>query len=185
MSRRLVLAAVTVAASAAVTLSGCGRSTSPSSAASAANTPPPAAAEPAGDLSPLPDICTLLSKAEVTTLTRQPVASMNNEGGTSPNARYCQWLLDSGQLTVAVDIETREQFDVRNKQATPVSGVGDTAYELSGHLYVYRDNRVVDVYASLGGSDANNLAVEKSTATQVLPRLFAASAPSASSSPSR
>src|SRR4051794_2449123 len=90
--------------------------------------------EPAGSL---PKVCPLLSKAEVSALTGEQVTLMTDDGGASGAARYCQWQLSQGQVTVAVTPETREGFDVRNKQAVAVPGVGATAYFLSGHLYVW------------------------------------------------
>jgi hypothetical protein len=96
---------------------------------------------------------------------------MSNDGGNSSNARYCQWQLTEGQLNVEVDIETREQFDVRNQQSAPVDGVGETAYSLSGHLYVFQAGKVVDVYATPSTSESVNLTVEKNTAAKILPKV--------------
>jgi hypothetical protein len=121
--------------------------------------------------SALPDICTLLTKEDVAGLTGHTVTQMSNEGGNSSNARYCQWQLTEGQLNVEVDNESREQFDVRNQQSTTVDGIGETAYSLAGHLYVYQAGKVVDVYATSSTSDSANLAVEKETAAKVLPKL--------------
>jgi hypothetical protein len=121
--------------------------------------------------SSLPDICTLLTKEDVAGLTGHTVTQMSNEGGNSSNARYCQWQLTEGLLNLQVDIETREQFDVRNQQSTTVDGIGETAYSLAGHLYVYEAGKVVDVYATSSTSDDANLEVEKNTAAKVLPKL--------------
>ena len=164
---------------AALPLAGCGvldksdsgtKSTpTPGSAGGAAGNAKASGGE--GSNGPLPDICTLLSKDDVTGLTHQQVTIMTNEGGNSPNARYCQWQLTQGQLDVTVNVDTRESFDVRNKQSTPVSGVGEAAYSLSGHLYIFQTGRVVDVYATSADSDQANLDVEKQTAAKVLPKL--------------
>ena len=122
----------------------------------------------------LPNICTLLTKADVTGLTGEQVTLMSDEGGNSPGARYCQWQLSQGQLTVTVNLETRAGFDTRNKESKPVAGIGETAYTLAGHLYVFEDGRDVDVYVSSESSDPANLAVARQTAVKVLPRLAAA-----------
>jgi hypothetical protein len=181
MSRFLRLA--TIAAAGALALSGCGGGETPSggnvggpaaTTSSAAATPSdatqPAPSTPTS-ASALPDICKLLTKAEVTDLTGEQVTIMTDEGGNSPNARYCQWQLSAGQLTVTVNNEDRQGFDVRNQQSTSVDGIGETAYSLAGHLYVYEAGRTVDVYVSSEGSASANLAVEKTTAAKVLPRL--------------
>jgi hypothetical protein len=182
MSRRTrtnVVAGAAIAMLGLLTLAGCrlpGQSDDPPATNGGAN--PSAAgggpdATPTSNASgrPLPDICTLLTKDDVADLTNREVTIMTNEGGASSGARYCQWQLSAGQLTVTVDIETRESFDVRNQQSTPVDGIGETAYSLSGHLYVFQNGRAVDVYASSSDSDSTNLTVEKNTAEKVLPKL--------------
>ena len=195
MSRRnIVLAA---AALGALCLAGCDKEAGTTAAkpSAAAQAPSSAAASPAaspagsgGGKSPsakasaagsrkasaLPDICKLMSKAEVGVLTGEQVTLMSDDGGAASGARYCQWQLSQGQLTIAVNLESRENFDVRNKQAVPVVGVGAAAYSLSGHLYVWEDGRDVDVYVSSESSDAANLAVARRAAAQLLPRLAAA-----------
>lgn len=159
-----VVAAVAIAVFGLSTLAGCkipGRSDDKAKSAS-----------PGTDSgSSLPDICTLLTKDEVAELTGHSVTQMSNEGGNSSNARYCQWQLTEGQLNVEVDIETRDGFDVRNQQATPVDGIGEAAYSLSGHLYVFQSGKVVDVYATPSTSDSANLTVEKNTAAKILPKV--------------
>ncbi|WP_432992650.1 DUF3558 family protein [Dactylosporangium sp. CA-233914] len=191
MSRRILVLAA--AALGALGLAGCtqdaGTATAkpsapaaaPSSAAPAASAPTsagaksasakPSGSKPAGAV---PDICKLMSKTEVGMLTGEQVTLMTDDGGASSGARYCQWQLSQGQLTVSVSLETRENFDVRNKQAVPVPGIGTTAYSLAGHLYVWEDGRDVDVYVSSESSDQANLSVARRTAQQLLPRLAAA-----------
>ncbi len=168
-----VVAAVAFAVFGLSTLAGCkipGRSDDKPAGGSGAK--PAASGSPGVDSgSSLPDICTLLTKDEVADLTGHSVTQMSNEGGNSSNARYCQWQLTEGQLNVEVDIETREGFDVRNQQSTPVDGIGETAYSLAGHLYVYQAGKVVDVYATPSTSDSANLTVEKNTAAKILPKV--------------
>src|SRR5262249_19890380 len=119
----------------------------------------------------LPDICTLHPKEDVAGLTGHTVTQMSNEGGNSPNARYCQWQLTAGVLNVEVDIETREQFDVRNQQSTTVDGIGETASSLAGHLSVYQAGQCGAVYDTSSTDDSANLDVEKQTATKILDKL--------------
>jgi hypothetical protein len=166
----------------ALSLAGCGvlkgaddTPTPGTATTGSATTTGAAASAPAGKKSPaavaLPDICTLLTKAEVNSLTGQKVTLMGNEGGNSPGARYCQWQLSSGQLTVTVNVETRQQFDVQNKDADQVDGIGESAYSLAGHLYVYAAGKVVDAYATSAGNDAGNLRVERRAVEAILPKL--------------
>jgi hypothetical protein len=179
MSRRTstnVVAGATIALLGLLTLAGCrlpGESDDTPANSSAAGGGTNASPAPTSNASgsPLPDICTLLTKDDVADLTNREVTIMTNEGGNSSGARYCQWQLSAGQLTVTVNNETRESFDVRNQQSTPVDGIGETAYSLSGHLYVFQNGRAVDVYASSSDSDSTNLEVEKNTAEKVLPTL--------------
>jgi hypothetical protein len=186
MPRHPILAA-TVLLTGALSLAGCGAlgGTTDTPTPGAAATTGGAASAPAGTKATptkgatakatgpvtLPDICTLLTKAEVNSLTGQKVTLMSNEGGNSSGARYCQWQLSAGQLDVTVDVETRQQFDVQNKEAVKVDGIGESAYSLAGHLYVYAAGKVVDVYATSAGTDAGNLKVERRTAEAVLPKL--------------
>jgi hypothetical protein len=176
MPRHRILAA-TALLTGALSLAGCsvlngaGDTPTPAPAATtggAASKPAPT--KSAGPVT-LPDICTLLTKAEVASLTGQKVTLMSNEGGNSSGARYCQWQLSAGQLDVTVSVETRQQFDVQNKDATKVTGIGESAYSLAGHLYVYAAGKVTDVYATSAPTDAANLKVERNTAEKILPKL--------------
>ncbi|MET7424766.1 DUF3558 family protein [Dactylosporangium sp. NPDC005555] len=175
--RHRILAATTLLTG-ALTLTGCGvldkaadtPTPGPAATTGGAKSAPAPAKTTSGPVA-LPDICTLLTKAEVNTLTGKKVTLMSNEGGNSPGARYCQWQLTSGQLTITVNVETRDQFDVQNKEAVQVAGVGESAYSLAGHLYVYADGKIVDAYATSAGTDAGNLKVEQRAAEAVLPKL--------------
>ncbi|MET7400052.1 DUF3558 family protein [Dactylosporangium sp. NPDC005572] len=182
-SRRPHLPVLAAAAFAVLGLAACdklpGASTASSTPAAAASSAPsgPASAKPSASTSAkaagLPDICTLLTKAEVGSLTGEQVTLMTDEGGNSPTARYCQWQLSQGQLTVSVTVEDRDNFEVQHKDAKKVVGLGDSAYSLSGHLYIWEDGRDVDVYVSSEPSDTANLNVARQTAQKVLPRLAA------------
>ncbi|MFG2043905.1 DUF3558 family protein [Dactylosporangium sp. NPDC048998] len=195
MSHRIII--LTAAAASVLALSACNKpstgttaaapvgsapaafSSAPAHSPSAAASRPAstsASAAPSGSRGPgtLPDICTLMSKPEVNGLTGEQVTLMTDDGGNSGGSRYCQWQLSQGQLTIMVSLETRENFDVRNREATPALGVGTTAYSLSGHLYVWQDGLDVDVYVSSEPTDQANLQVERRAAAQILPRLLAA-----------
>ncbi|WP_238006727.1 DUF3558 family protein [Dactylosporangium sp. AC04546] len=180
-SRRPHLPVLATAALAVLGLAGCdklpGASTASSTPAAAPASSAPASTKPSAPASAkaagLPDICTLLTKAEVGSLTGEQVTLMTDEGGNSPTARYCQWQLSQGQLTVTVNVEDRDNFDIQHKDAKKVVGLGASAYSLSGHLYVWEDGRDVDVYVSSESSDAANLTVARQTAQKVLPRLAA------------
>ena len=176
MPRHRILAA-TALLTGALSLAGCGvlngagDTPTPGGAATTGGAASaPAATKSAGPVA-LPDICTLLTKAEVNSLTGKKVTLMSNEGGNSSGARYCQWQLSAGQLDVTVNVETRQRFDVQNKDADQVDGIGESAYSLAGHLYVYAAGKVVDVYATSAGTDAGNLKVERRTAEMILPKL--------------
>ncbi|MFI5912552.1 hypothetical protein [Dactylosporangium sp. NPDC051541] len=194
MSRRILVLAA--AALGALSLAACndGKATTasqpPASAAPSASTAtssaPPVTAKGSGSPKPsssakaaaasVPDICKIMSKAEINSLTGEQVTLMSDDGGSSTTTRYCQWQLSQGQVTITVNLETRENFDVRNKQAVPVVGVGTTAYSLAGHLYVWQNGYDVDVYVSSESSDSANLSVARRAAQQLLPRLEAAAA---------
>jgi hypothetical protein len=177
MSRRIPLALL---AAGALVLTGCGAKKNEDQPVAAPPVAAPAtSAAASADSSPssatsnsaLPDICTLITKAEVTELTGESVTLMTDEGGKSENTRYCQWQLSVGQVTIMVSVDTRDDFDVRNKQAKSVAGVGEAAYSLAGHLYVFENGRTTDVYVSSESSDAANLAVEKKAADKILTKL--------------
>jgi len=189
---RLRLPALAAVVLGALALTGCAQDSGtttaakPSAAAPAASTPVKAStsakasakastsAKASAKPGTLPNICMLLTKADVTGLTGEQVTLMSDEGGSSPGARYCQWQLSQGQLTVSVNLETRAGFDTRNKESKSVAGIGEAAYTLAGHLYVFEDGKDIDVYVSSEGSDTANLNVARQTAVKVLPRLAAA-----------
>ena len=123
----------------------------------------------------IPDICKLLTKAEVAQLTGEQTTLMTDDGGgAGAPTKYCQWQLSQGQLDIAISLEDREGFDVRNKESKPVPGVGTTAYSLAGHLYIWEDGRAIDVYVTSESSDQGNLSVARRVAMQVLPKIKAA-----------
>jgi hypothetical protein len=129
------------------------------------------AAAPADD--ELPDPCSLLSRADVVSLTGRAITEVDGDDAKpGDDARYCQWQQDGGQLALFLAKTTADGFETGVSQAEPVDGVeGYDAYELAGHLYVLDDEDVqVDVY-SHGGTDEENLAEEIRVVKVVLPRL--------------
>jgi hypothetical protein len=147
----------------------------PSPTVTAAATSTPTAASGLGDsvkdAGDIPDPCTMLSRAEVTTLTGRDITQIDEDGGNSGDAsRYCQWQQDNGQLAIFLSRTTEDDFGIKIADATPVDGVGEDAFELAGHLYVLYGTVAVDVY-SRGDSDAENLAKAKQIAKTLLPKI--------------
>jgi hypothetical protein len=123
------------------------------------------------DSGDIPDVCTLLTKAQVTALTGRAITQTDPDGGQPGDiTRYCQWQLEGGQLAVFLSRTSEEDFKVRTAEAVPVSGIGHDAFQLAGHLYVIYGTVMVDVYAR-GGSDAENLTVAKKTVDLLLPQV--------------
>ncbi|GAB2617780.1 hypothetical protein Aab01nite_31280 [Paractinoplanes abujensis] len=178
---------VALAALAAVSLTGgCGLIESavngtpaPAQTTPAKAKPTPAGTEPTADSGfgsvkdsgDIPDVCRLLSKQEVTSLTGRTITQIDEDGAEPGDAtRFCQWQQESGQLAVFLSRTTASDFDVMIAEATPVDGVGEDAFLLSGHLYVLYGTVQLDIY-SRGGSDEQNLAEAKKVAKVLLPRV--------------
>jgi hypothetical protein len=150
-----------------------------SSASSSAD--PAEAAGPSGSASSsrkastagtLPDVCQLLSRAEVTALTGKQITTTSaDDRKATSTLRYCQWQLNGGQLVVTLSRATKSQFDTRHPDARTVTGLGADAYVLGGHLLVFRDGVEVDVYNSAGASEAASLETAKKVAVKVLSRM--------------
>jgi hypothetical protein len=141
----------------------------------AEGTPSPTAASGLGDsvrdAGDIPDPCTMLSRAEVVSLTGREITQIDEDGGNPGDAsRYCQWQQDSGQLAIFLSRTTAQEFGIKIEGATPVDGVGENAFELAGHLYVLYGTVSVDVY-SRGDSDAENQAKATRIAKTLLPRI--------------
>ncbi|GIF18033.1 hypothetical protein BJ973_009001 [Actinoplanes tereljensis] len=186
MKRLSALAVVSFTAVAA--LSGCGildqktngnsasAADAPTGQATTGAAPTPTADAVSGvgsakDAGDLPDPCTLLSKAEVVSLTGREITQIDEDGAKpSDTTRFCQWQQDSGQLALFIARTTEEEFKTTIADAKPVDGVGEDAFELAGHLYVLYGTVQVDVY-SRGASDAQNLTDSKEVADKVIPRI--------------
>jgi hypothetical protein len=180
---------VAMAVSGVLALSGCGLLTPAEDSASegrTAGSPVLATPSPQPTLSPsetgaagtsvkdagdIPDVCALLSDAEIESLTGRSITQIDKDGGQPGDiSRYCQWQLSAGQLAVFLSRTTAEEFARKNTDADPVPGVGQDAYLLAGHLMVLYGTVHVDVYAR-GGSDAENLADAKEVVAVLLPRV--------------
>ncbi|MFI5954609.1 DUF3558 family protein [Cryptosporangium sp. NPDC051539] len=181
-TRTLRLAFTTLAAAGLFALTACGTITVSTDDASASPTPKPTAAaqKPASDATTgntdsgngeTPNPCKLLTPADVNSLTKREITQIDRSNSESGSTRYCQWQLEQGVLAVFLSPSSPGDFDVRDPAAQDFDGVGDKAYTNAGHLYVLSGNLAVDVYATSGGNDAENVAIEKSVAEKVVSQL--------------
>ena len=184
------LAAATVTAVAALALTGCqvsdpGRASSPSAGGTSPsvvdNTQSVAAGQPtqsrssgpASTTSPLPDVCTLLSRAEVKVLTGgKPILSVDPDGaGADATVRYCQWQLSGARLAVQLSPTTEATFRQDHPGLIPVTGLGDEAHFFSNHLFVRKESVQIDVYASTAEGLAADQRLAKMAAAMIVTRL--------------
>ncbi|MEV4702379.1 DUF3558 family protein [Actinoplanes sp. NPDC049316] len=172
--------AALVAAVCVVSATGCGAVTGADAAPAPTATrpapsPTPSSASGLGDSvkdsGDIPDPCTLLSDAEVESLTGRGI-TRTDEDGAKPGdtTRFCQWQQPGGQLAVFLSRTTESDFTVTIDGATPVDGVGEDAFALAGHLYVLYGTVSIDVYAR-GDSDDENLAEAKKIAKVLMTRI--------------
>ncbi|TQS40230.1 DUF3558 family protein [Cryptosporangium phraense] len=182
-ARTLRRTLATVAAAGLFALTGCGTITISTDDASASPTPTSASAakQPssaattetgtaAGD-GETPNPCKLLTPADVNSLTKKEITQIDRSNSEAGSTRYCQWQLEAGVLAVFLSPSSPGDFDVRDPAAQDYDGVGDKAFTAGGHLYVLKGNLQIDVYATSGGNDAENLAVEKAVAEKVISQL--------------
>jgi hypothetical protein len=186
---RRVLAVVAVTAAGLLALTGCrlgadraagAPQPTPSSSASAQPTPsgkgtprPSSSSKAAEKKSGLPDVCTLLSRAEVTSLTggRQVVQVDEDGAKAGATTRHCQWQLSGARLAIFLSPTTASEFAQAHGSSPAVSDLGDEAHLSSGHLYVRHGNIQVDVYATLGSDAAAGEKLAKAAARKVIDRL--------------
>ncbi|BCJ55116.1 hypothetical protein Asp14428_65910 [Actinoplanes sp. NBRC 14428] len=178
MKRRLAALAAAVTATAALT--GCGALTGSDPDTASAATPAPASPTPSSgsglgdsvkDSGDLPDPCTLLSDAEVKSLTGRGITQTDEDGARPGDAsRFCQWQQPGGQLAVFLTRTTESDFQVKIAEAEPVAGVGEEAFALAGHLYVLYGTASIDVYVR-GDSDEQNLAKAKKVVKVLMDRI--------------
>jgi hypothetical protein len=151
-------------------------SSAPSSAAPSASTKGAkgsSASKPAGKEAGLPDVCTLLTKAEVSGLAGGRQVVQIDPDGASPDdtVRHCQWQISGARLAIFLSPTTASEFKQTHGRATKVAGVGDEAATDSGHLYVRHGDLQIDVYATISGDDAAGARMAKSAAAKVITKL--------------
>ena len=171
MNRRLGILVVLILA-----LAGCGRDASPPPAQSTSATEATSSAvaqNPQGAPGNIPDPCTLLSDAEVTTLTGRDITQIDLDGvDATASTRYCQWQQSSGQLAVFLSRTTSNDFKVAQADSPSVPGIGDDAYWRDGHLYVLVGAINLDVYTR-GGDEQQSQAEAEKVAGVLLPKVQA------------
>jgi hypothetical protein len=172
--------AVAVAAAGLFTLTGCqlvgkDNAADPTPGASAKATPTGSTKpstntdRPAG----MPDVCTLLTKAEVASLSGGHQVTQIDPDGAADGAavRHCQWQMSGARLAVFLSPTSAAEFRQTHAQAQKVTGVGDEAVTDSGHLYVRTGTTLIDVYATISGNDTGSARMAKSTALKLLEKL--------------
>lgn len=183
---RVRIAVVAAAACGLFALSGCQflekdePAAAPTPASSTTAKPTPSASKSAGKAAgnntksgDLPDVCKLLSKAEVTTIAGGKQVTQVDEDGQSAGSttRYCQWQLSGGQLAVFLQKTSSSDFKTEHGQQQKVTGVGDEAHFADGHLYVLHDGIQIDSYARVSGNEGASLQMAKNAALKVIERL--------------
>jgi hypothetical protein len=184
MNRRSPLAALAAVATALVCLTGCG-ALDRAAAGGTATDPQPTAtgtAETAPtsdsglgdsvkDSGDIPDPCSLLTEAQVVSLTGRKVTQLDEDGeDAGAETRFCQWQQSGGQLAVFLSRTTAADFKTVISEAVPVDGIGEDAFQLAGHLYVLYGTVSIDVY-SRGDSDEENLEEAKAVTKVLLPKI--------------
>lgn len=161
------------ALAACTALTGCGVLPATDSASGSVPTPSSAAGlgDSVKDSGDLPDPCTLLSDAEVKSLTGRGISQRDEDGAQAGDvSRFCQWQQPSGQLAVFLARTTESDFQVKIAEAEPVDGVGEDAFSLAGHLYVLHGTVSIDVY-SRGDSDEQNMDKAERIAEVLIPKI--------------
>lgn len=177
---RVRTAVVAAAACGLFTLSGCqflekdepAAAPTPAATSSAQPTPSGKATgkTTGGDL---PNPCTLLTKAEVTTIAGGKQVTQVDEDGEKDGAatRYCQWQLAGGQLAIFLSKTSASDFKTAHAQHQKVTGVGDEAATDSGHLYVRHGDILIDSYARVSGNEGATAQMAKNAALKVIAKL--------------
>ena len=120
-----------------------------------------------------PDICTLLTEAEVSTLAggAQVLQVDRDDAPADATVRYCQWQLSGARLAIQLGPTTETDFGTNHPDSEPVTDLGYDAHFFSNHLFIRKGNTEVDIYATTpAGGNADRL-FAKAVATQVLPRV--------------
>jgi hypothetical protein len=156
----------------AISLSGCGPSSSTSAGANGAGAPP-AAAQAA-----MPNACDVLSES-IAKKYLGDGAQLRRKAQPNPHMSQCQWGSDKGVITVMVGpwsmVHTPTPVD------KPQAGIGEEAYNGAGGLYVRKGDRGIniDVMVEAGefwgkaadDEEAKTLAAETKVAPDLVARL--------------
>ncbi|RDH78101.1 DUF3558 domain-containing protein [Mycolicibacterium moriokaense] len=174
MNRRLGILVVLI-----VAVAGCSRGAAPPAESTQSAQPTQettsevAAPTPQGVSANIPDPCTLMSDAEVTSLTGRDITQIDRDGADpTATTRYCQWQQSGGQLAVFVTRTTADDFTSAQAGAPPIPGLGDAAFDRDGHLFVLVGTIQLDVYVSAGDEQQNQAEAEK-VAAALLPKVKA------------
>jgi hypothetical protein len=184
---RVRIAVLAAAACGLFALSGCqlldkdgDKAAAPTPAPTGASTTPSGKTTPSAKSSrstaaksgDLPNVCTLLSRTEVSTLAGGKQITQVDEDGEPAGAttRYCQWQLSGARLAVFLSKTTASNFKQEHGQQTKVTGVGDEAHLADGHLYVLHGDIQIDSYGS-SGSEGSSQQLAKNAALKVIEKL--------------
>lgn len=182
--RGLTVAVITAAM--ALTLTGCQATGGDQAGAPTATSLPAAGTSPPTDagrptpspssapsaMDSLPDVCALLSRSEVSTLTGgKSILSVDPDAGPNASVRYCQWQLSGARLAIQLSPTTEATFRQDQPTAERVVGLGDDSYFLSNHLFVRKGTIQIDVYASTAEGVAADQQLAKAAAAMVVARL--------------
>ena len=179
--RRGPLLAAALAAAGLIALSGCDRfqptadpTGAPTPAAKSGAGTPMGQANPTGTAKAagLPDVCGLLTRAEVSALAEgKQVLQVDPDGAAAgATSRHCQWQMSGARLAVFLSPTTPAEFAQAHGTHRKVTGLGDEAVFFSGHLYVRHGRILIDVYAT-SSDDAAGERLAKSAAVKLLERL--------------
>lgn len=121
----------------------------------------------------LPNPCTLLTRAEVSTIAGGKAITQIDEDGEKDGAtsRYCQWQLSGGQLAIFLSKTSASEFKQAHGQQQKVTGVGDDARQADGHLYVLHGDILIDSYARVSGSEGATTQMARNAALKVIDKL--------------
>src|SRR2546430_10351540 len=120
--------------------------TSPATDSGPATPSPPSHTTPSP--ASLPDVCALLSRSEVSTLTGgKSILSVDPDLGPNASVRYCQWQLAGARLAIQLSPTTGEA--VRQDPPAQPQGprLGDDAYFLSHPLVIRKARNPRGLYA--------------------------------------
>lgn len=137
---------------------------------------PGAGGSPAGGVAAAADACALVTTAEMSEVTGQPVAAA--VAGTGSNTGACSYTLTSGTPVVLMTYVTGPSvpsiFDAykQTESAEPIEGVGDEAVWGFGTLFVRKGDKLINISpVGVGDNDAARLQLAGLIAERALPRM--------------